>query len=219
MRDGREGRREPLSVMRATVQAEVLPPRVCGSRYRLPVLQGNLHGAAAGGRRRRHGADLPRQPLQCEDCATQCRRVRPREGRPRHRVSDRRARGTDRRRKVPRSEHSVHRNRDSAPRRDVLWREQLRGGIDRGAILWPLGQTTMAIARRRDRIDHARTCRRATPHAPDRHTGRHEGCVPGTRKRSGDVHRRRRQNGRYLRSGTTALTHEQVAPDAGGNNQ
>ena len=47
-----------------------------------------------------------RQPLQRQDRAAQRRRARAREGRPRDRVPDRRARGADRRREVPRSRTS-----------------------------------------------------------------------------------------------------------------
>ena len=92
-----------------------------------------------------------RQPLQPEDRAAQRRRPGAREGRPRHRVPDRRARRADRRGQVPRGEHPAHRDRSAASGRDLLRRQQLRGRPDRRTAPRPLGEAALARRGRRDR--------------------------------------------------------------------
>ena len=168
LRDDREGRREPLSLAHPPLQAEAVQARLCGAGHRLSVLEGSLGRAAARGRGARRRAHLRRQPLQPEDRPAQRRGAGPGEGRPRHRVPDRRARRGDRRREVSRRGYSAHRPRGAASRRDLLRREQLRGGLDRRPAPRPLGQAVLARRGRRDRHDRARARRQPPQDASDR---------------------------------------------------
>ncbi len=175
LRHGREGRREPLSIARPPVQAEALPARVRGAGHRLSVLEGSLDRTAARGGHPGRRADLRRQSLQPEDRPAQRRSPRARKGRSRHRVPNRRARRCRRGCEVPRGRYPAHRARNSASRRDVLRREQLRGRPDRRPSPRTLGEAGVAQRRRRDHHDRARARWQPPQNAAHRHAGRHEG--------------------------------------------
>ena len=122
-----------------------------------------------------------RQPLQREDRAAQRRRPGAREGRPRHRVPDRRARRADRRGEVPRGGHSADRDRDPASRRDLLRRQQLRGGADRRPPSRALGEAAAGYGDVDEIVFIAlRSRRQPAADAPHRHAGRDEGGLSGS---------------------------------------
>ena len=131
----------------AAVQAETLSARLCGAGHRLPVFERGVDGPRA--RRRRAGrrahlrsttATTRKSPSATPTSSCVKRSIWSSSSRPT---------STSRRssRQVSRGEHPADRDRSASSRRDLLRREQLRGGPDRRAATSADGRSSSCTPR------------------------------------------------------------------------
>ena len=206
LRHGREGRREPVSLVPASVQAA---SRIgSATPRRAPTISSRRKSRrACSARPRREGIELicvdnrynPKIAQRNADVL-----VREKVDL-RHRVPDRRARRADRRREVPRGEHPADRDRDSASRARPISAPTTTRPASSAAGTSAAGPSSTGTARSTrscsSRSIAPAACRRCG--SPACSSGMRE-VLPAARALPRHVSRRRRQARRELRSDAPA---------------